>query len=233
MSEQQQQAVRSVRINSSVALVAHDLNLSIFNPPWLLRENILKEQEIDWQESVFSPGLIRIPTRQFELMILPGRIQLRFPAERTDVESDLLRVLGTIVTKLPHTPYSALGFNNDYLIAPDKMEFSTWNQSLFRTTGLCASVDPSARFGAYYSTEFHDFRRRVDCKPIRVRGDLAERAPQFVEDEEVVNIAFNYHADIPAPPIGARILELIGQWSKVRQDADAFVAQLAEHVCAG
>lgn len=229
MSEQPQPAVRSVRINLSVALVAHDLNLSIFNPPWLLRESILKEEEFDWKQSLFSPALIRIPTSRFELMILPDRIQLRFPPERTDVESDLLRVLGTIVSKLPHTPYSALGLNYDYLIAPDNATFSTWNHSLFCTPIVCAPIDSSDRFGAYYSTTFHEFRRQVDCKPTRVRSDLAAQAPQFAEDEEAVRIAINYHSDVPQPAESARILELIGQWSIARQDADTLIAQFTEH----
>jgi len=219
-------AIKQVRTNSSVVVVAHDLNLSIFNPLWLTKQRALREEELDFSKCAFTPALIQIPTPDFNLLVLPDRLQLRFDPKRDDIESDLMRVLGTIVSSLPHTPYTALGINFDYVLAPIRMEFENWNRTLFGSLFSQRLAGGHDRYGAYFSTDILGFRRRVDCKPLRIRQNLAEEL--FSEGEEAVQISINYHADLGQQGAAPGPLEFLGKWSKVRDDASRLISSLDE-----
>jgi hypothetical protein len=86
------------------------LNPAIFHPEWFVRNDLLSEAGIqDSKVQVISPQVSDVTFLEFGLQVLPNRLTLR----TTDVAkapkiSDL--VLG-ILTKLSHTPISAVGIN--------------------------------------------------------------------------------------------------------------------------
>ena len=106
-------------VNASAVVVGHDVNLSIFTPPWLRDQKILSDEELAG-DVVITPPMVRIPAPSFELLILPDRVQMRPSDDLDKAQSDILRVLGGIVSTLPHTPFTAIGLNFAYLMSPDE-----------------------------------------------------------------------------------------------------------------
>lgn len=210
------QGLRIVPVRSSGVLSAHDVNLTIFNPIWLVREGILEETDIATRESLFTPALIRIPilTSKAELLILQDRVQLSFdPKLVQDPEPLLARVLGGIVAKLPHTPYSAVGLNSEFLVTPiDETKFEQWNRKHFGALFSATSNGSSDRFGCYLSASQLEMQLRVECKPARIK----EGQPPFASEQEAMHVSFNLHRDLEQQQQPAMILQQLAKWSQAK-----------------
>lgn len=216
--------LRIVPVRSSGVLSAHDVNLSIFNAIWLVREGILEEADISTKESLFTPALIRIPTSTgAELLILQDRIQLSFdPKVVENAEPLFARVLGGIVAKLPHTPYSAVGLNAEFLLAPrDETEFGQWNRKHFSSLFSATSDSSSDRFGCYLSTSQLEMQVRVECRPARIK----EGQPPFAPGQEAMHVSFNFHRDLAAQQ-PALILQQLAKWSQAEALCTRILARL-------
>lgn len=221
----------------SAVLVAHDVNMSIFKPVWLGRQEILTEEELTG-EVIVTPALVRIPTDRFELLILPDRIQMR-PAQKCDkAQASLLRVLGGIVTKLPHTPFTALGLNFEYMIRPSEgVDFGERNEEQFAAAfsrGSTPEAQEDIRFGAYFALDVLGMRLRADFKPVQVESRVDAEGLESPAPCEAMRAKFNFHRDLVAPgselPASAgEILEMLGAWDS----AAAYVSGLASGALGG
>ncbi|HEU5125096.1 MAG TPA: hypothetical protein VFW05_13655 [Verrucomicrobiae bacterium] len=221
---------RSVFGGASVVLVANEINLSIFKPIWLGQTKILRPDELAG-DCVISPGVVQIPTAQFNLLVLPNQLQMAF-AEMDDavVSEPLNRVLGGILMNLPHTPFAGLGINFDFFVGPNDLDkFADWNKNLFASRSalaVCENPADKLRFGAYFSLDFEGMRLKINVRPIK--GAVA--APKVVEQlqtaTEWVHFNFNYHADLnPAAP-AQNALEALRKWSLVAAKTRAIIAQI-------
>lgn len=139
-------------VGASAVLTGNVVNVSIFKEVWLERHDIIRKDEYT-SDTLVSPGAVRISTASFELTILLNRIQLRFlPPGYDRAKSDVLRVLGGIAELLPHTPYTGLGLNFHYVLAPPAGgDFWQWNPAVFAAPWALA-IDKgdggSPRFGS-------------------------------------------------------------------------------------
>jgi hypothetical protein len=212
--------------DSSVVVVAHDVNLSIFRGPWFKRQAILTDEELSG-EIVFAPSLVRIDTPEFDLLLLPDRVQFRpktnVAAERS--QDNLLRVLGGIVTTLPHTPFTAAGLNFGYIICPqDQEQFFDWHRtrlaSPFAMAQTGSAEGSGARYGSYFSVAWGDMRLRADLKPVRLEDPAGNRL-------ERVMAKFNYHADLQSDVSVNELLAIIGRWRTAGQHALAIAEALS------
>ena len=216
---------------SSVVLVAHDVNISIFKPLWLERQGILSGDELSGN-FVITPPCVRIPTDRFELLVLPDRIQLRPDKESTQVQDDVMRVLGGIVSTLPHTPFTAVGLNFEFRIALDEgSKFAAWNKSCFASQYSVDTVGDhvdNARFGTYFSFDVLGMRLKANLAPVTVsEGAYGDPKPPTGGREAMLG-TFNFHRDLTQPVKTADILETLGRWDK----AGPLAAQLAQGACA-
>lgn len=221
---------RSVFGGTSVVLVANEINLSIFKPLWLGQTNILRPDELSG-ECVISPGVIQIPTSQFNLLVLPNQLQMAF-AEMDDkiVVEPLNRVLGGILKNLPHTPFLGLGLNFDFFVGPSNLEkFAEWNKELFASHGamaVCELANDHPRFGAYFSLDFEGLRLKINVKPIK--GAVA--APKVIEQlqaaSEWMHFNFNFHLDLNPVKPTQNALETLAKWSVVADKTRSIIAQV-------
>lgn len=217
-------------VNASAVVVGHDVNLSIFRPPWLRDQKILSDEELAG-EVVMTPLMVRIPAPSFELLILPDRVQVRPLDDPGKAQSDILRVLGGIVSTLPHTPFSAIGLNFDYVMTPDEhTEFQSWNKESFATpfsVDVIGSAQEEGRFGAYYSFDTLGMRLKADLKPVR-RTEQAERGilKSSAGPEEMLG-KFNFHRDLKERPAVGEILQVLGRWG----DAASLALTMAKSAC--
>ena len=215
----------------AVVLTASDVNLSIFKPLWLTNNQILRQHELT-DDTVIAPGVVRVPARDFELLILPNRIQLQPRLDKlASAQEVLLRVLGGIVSLLPHTPYKAMGLNFAYLLArPDEIPFSEWCARQFATP--CSSVvtdqnDDEARFGTYFSFEFSGLRLKVTVLPTRAGESISQLLPGLNQGDEVMRAECNYHRDLDSPPDPNLILATIEKWPDLLDHSGHIIEAIA------
>ena len=214
-----------VRANTSVIVTAQDINIPIFSQLWLTRNALLREDEVG-PESIFTPGVVRVGGPRFELTVLPDRLQLRFE-NFANAQADIDRVLGGIVKILPHTPYTAVGMNFDWLIAPGSPpDFVGWNAKRFRAP--CAPDAEEHRFGSYFSFPVNGMRARVDCRPVRIKSEIPVVLEQFKADQEVMAINVNFQYDVPAETGIERMLEKLSNWNDLSAISDRIATGLLE-----
>jgi hypothetical protein len=217
-------------VNASAVVVGHDVNLSIFRPPWLRDQKILSDEELAG-DVVITPPMVRIPAPSFELLILPDRVQVRPSDDPGKAQSDILRVLGGIVSTLPHTPFTAIGLNFDYLTTPDEhTEFQSWNKERFAapfSVGVIGSAQGEARFGAYCSFDTLGMRLKADLKPVRRTEQPEGGILKSSAGPEAMLGKFNFHRDLKERPAVSEILQVLGRWA----DAASLALTMAESAC--
>lgn len=219
-------------VNASAVVVGHDVNLSIFRPPWFRDQKILSDEELAG-DVVITPLMVRIPAPSFELLILPDRVQVQVrPSDDPGkAQSDILRVLGVIVSTLPHTPFTAIGLNFDYIITPDEhTEFQSWNKESFATpfsVDVIGSAQEEARFGAYYSFDTLGMRLKADLKPVRRTEQPEGGIVKSSASPESMLGKFNFHRDLKERPAVSEILQVLGRWG----DAASLALTMAESAC--
>lgn len=202
----------------SVVLAANDINLSIFRPLWLQKNNIITEQELSGQ-IVITPVAVQIPTRHFELSILPNRIQMICPSPYAEMESDLIRIIGGIAKTLPHTPYSGVGVNFNYFACPeDSKTFLDWNKQLF-SSGFSQlaypAEDPEERFGSYFSYDVLGARLKVDVKPVKAPVGIEKLCKLWGRNQDLIRVNLNFHTALTNSETNVdTILETLKKWDQ-------------------
>lgn len=196
---------------SVAVVVAQQFNPSVMNQVWLVKRGVLEEDDL-LEGSVFSDMLVQVRSRFFHMLVLPEQMQF-VPAVVAEQQQELLiDKVGTIVQAVPHTPYRGLGLNFNWHLKPGDGDLGRLTRELFATPDrplYSRFGGDNARFGAYLSKDFCDFRLKLDVKPINVPvNDTIDRRLQF---------AFNFHAEITEGP--DQIVERLGHWNEVRQEA--------------
>lgn len=206
IGENSQLTDRAALLSAAAVLAVNDLNLSILGPLWLTRHGILLEDEIG-PLAVLTPAIAIFPSARFELTLMPQRIQMRFRrAGYHHAQADLLRVVGGIVQTLPHTPYTAVGLNFDYIFSPPENElFATWNRRIFSAPHIAelpGAGQEDALFGNYMSCSVLGVRLKLNMAPVRHPEAQPEGAPIGGQLEaQRMRLGFNYHADVRANPV--------------------------------
>jgi len=206
----------TVFIGSTVVIVANDVNLSIFKPPWLTKTEIFNESELSGNV-IISPVAVQIPTKNFGFAVFPNRMQVTIPRNYADAQSDLMRILGGIVQALPHTPYSGVGLNFNYLCAPAIEDtFATLNRKLFASDFANSIVpvdDDASRYGTYFSFDALDGRLKIDIKPTKGEGKINELHESWHRGHDLMAINYNLHYDVqPSEKSVARMIQIFSKW---------------------
>jgi len=196
--------LRSTLVNASAVLLASDFNISIFKPLWLTSNDILQEDDFG-EGTLISPAAIQVPSRSFDLLIMPNRLQMVLKRPTQESQAELLRVIGGVAKTLPHVPYTGIGLNFGYLVpAPDGTDFFAWSTAKFSASWASLVVSPhdtAARFGSYLSYDFMAMRLKIDIKPTRQQ-----------ESSDLMLAEFNYHLDLKQPGATDQVLEALQKW---------------------
>lgn len=221
----------AILADSNVVVVANDVNMSIFKPPWLANSGILREEELRG-EVVVSPVILRVPTSSFELIVVPNRMQLVFRGPACGSIADIERILGGIIRTLPHTPYTGCGLNFNYLATVPQHEFRDWCQRSFSSEAartMHATSAEDARFGSYFSYNTLGGRAKLDIKPTKTTGDTARFFKGWDEGMEVMRLNFNYHFDAEgATSRSEAVLESLKKWEDASTHCQALVDSLPQ-----
>ena len=210
-------------ISENVVIVANNLNPSLFTQLWLVRQGIIEEEDFA-PNSVFSQFVTQVSTPEFQLLVVPEQLQFTL-AEKSKDDLDLIKEkVGTIIKKIPHTPYRAIGANFHWLFAPEPPEiFVEFMRNLFAKPGIAIYErfsESDARFGAYMSKDVFGVRLRLNIKSVR---SINEENPEEVK--ESLQLAFNYHLDLAeGTDIIDRMLDFLEQWNQMRLYSEELVS---------
>lgn len=200
------------KLQANAILLANQLNLSIFQQLWLVENEILSKDEFGL-EAFFSPMAVSVRNDLFDFLVIPDRVQVT--AKEIDKAGPIFeRILSGIVKALPHTPYTALGFNFQAILATesrDRLEAISRHLCLRDDNPLATEfTDSNARFGIYLSKEGLGMRLGVDIKPA---VDIDKR--------EVLQVNFNFHRDIKS---ATEVFDLLPKW----HEAQGYVRSLSD-----
>lgn len=200
----------------AAVLVANQFNLSIFNQIWLAKQGVLDAEGTVNSGSIFSDNVVQVLTPSFLLLVFLEQLQFAVSVPHEQQQSLVTEKLGQLVQAVPHVPYSALGLNFYWHLIPEGEEVGQLTRRLFEVPqgGVFARFsDMNARFGAYMSRDFGEFRMKLDIKPVR-----ATRRDTGVEEDQL-QFGFNFHADLmPGDSAVPAILKCLSRWDEVRAE---------------
>jgi hypothetical protein len=218
---------RALLFEANIVLVANELNVSIFNQLWLVRNGVLEEGDFG-PGTVISPPAVVIPTPHFQLTFIADRVQVEFTDDLSGADAARIAV-EKILQKLPHTPFVALGVN--FVLGQGvhgKDSFAAWNQRLFMAPSLAElPLGDRARFGAYFSFDEEGFRAKVDVKPVPAAQFSFLSQTPFANDAEMMVSHVNFHRDLPRETAAQDAIQSLNQWPKLFAKAKS----IAESLC--
>jgi len=223
--------MQSVFTDSGIVIVANDINLSIFKPPWLTKVGIFKPEELQ-ENIVITPPFVQIKTEDFEVTILANRIQMTIRQKYPKTEEDISRILGGIVETLPHTPYTAVGLNFNYLLAPDDLSsFYLWNRKLFASdlsNQIVSTDEKTARFGSYFSYDVLGTRLKIDIKPAKAEPIIKNLCENWEPGQDLLKIHFNFYSAVSeSEKPEDSVIEALGKWAKALSISKETVGQIS------
>lgn len=195
---------------SNVVVVANQFNPSIFSQVWLIKNDILSEDDFR-QDCVFAPMLAQVHSQEFNLMVVPDQLQFAPRLHREKGGDLILAKVGKIVESLPHTPYVAVGLNFNWLIDPEDEGVGTFSRHLFyrEDIPLYPEFDvEDARFGGYLSRDILGCRLKLDIKPVIIEQAGTE------EKKELIKFAFNFHRPLCENNRVEHILDHLRRWDE-------------------
>jgi hypothetical protein len=173
----------------TAVLVAESFNLNIFQPLWLVDNGIVEKSEIENGTNFNTPVAANFTTDKFDLLVVPERVQLSFNNGVDNAEADINRIIGGIISKLPHTPFTAIGLNFNYMLTSnDEVKFVSKVKKLFLSDSnplVSEFNSDDVRAGMYVSKDVFDSRFRMDIKPI-IKSD----------GKEAIQLNCNVHKNI-------------------------------------
>ncbi|MCS6859463.1 MAG: hypothetical protein NZT92_03980 [Abditibacteriales bacterium] len=183
----------------NVVVAANQFNPSMFSQIWLVNngifdQSVFEQQPIPPDRFVFLPVCTQVKTDDMELLVVHERLQLSLSEAHLNAVgyARLQERIKMILLLVPHTPFTGMGFNFEWLAAPDGEEV---NHLLRRTfvnpqSSFFALFDPEkSGLGTFVVTEWEGAKLTVQVKPVRLKDASGE--------QKAIHFDFNYHYDYP------------------------------------
>lgn len=201
-------------VNATIVIVAQQFNPSIIRDHWLIKHCLVKEDEF-LEGCVFTDAFSNVQSQKFNLLVVPDQMQFVPKVEFESQQKLLEEKVGTIVEKLPHTPYTAIGLNFTWHLSAEATSIEDFSRKLF---WVCDSPlgnefnAKDARFGAYFSRDLLGRRLKLDAKPVT--------ATKAGEQFDALQFAFNFHRDIEMDEESVPIIrESLSTWSAAHKES--------------
>jgi hypothetical protein len=196
-------------VSENVVILANQFNLSIMNQHWLIENCIILQDDLQ-DGYTFTPVFTQVKTKPFLLTIVPERLQIDLYSTTKNKIGLIKSKLGTIVDKLPHTPFAALGFNFAYFLTTEDSRVEKYTRSLFfkPDSPLSSQFDEdNAKFGGYFSKDVSGFRHKLDIKPVSIKSEY--------KTIDKIKLDFNFHLDLVGNNKSKTILKYLAKWDNM------------------
>lgn len=201
-------------VASNVVIVAQQFNPSVVSQVWLVRNGLATEDDFR-QGYVFTDSVVQLQASTFNLTVVQEQLQF-VPRVEKDKEQELIAAkVGTIVSKLPHTPYRAAGLNFFWHLTPDMESVRDRSRKLFYRAecSLFKHFDSdNARFGAYFSTDMLGCRLRLDVRPVLI-GFPDKKV-------EHLHFSFNFQQELTDPDTAVETIHsMLTRWDAAKKES--------------
>jgi hypothetical protein len=204
----------------SVVVLAQSFNTTIFNPHWLVKNNLINESDID-PTSIFAQNVTQVVTKQISLLVLPDQLQFTSGAENGNFVEDINNTLVPIISKLQEIPYKAVGLNFNWFIKDENKSIQELSKELFfneKSKLFQLFDDGNPKFGTYLSKEFKSTRLKLDIKP--VTANLHENSNPI----EYIACNFNFHLDLHNPDTATvDLINLLKEWTVFHNESKKII----------
>ena len=207
---------------ANVVIIARQFNPSIISQYWLIKNGIFTEEEVQ-PDSIFSPVIANVHSRDCQVLVLPEQLQFMSQLADQSGQELLISKLGKIVQALPHTPFVAVGLNFSWQVydEDDASNAALGRKLFFRDDSLLYKffdVD-DARFGSYMSRDILGCRLKLDIKPVTVP------CPEGTSNRLL--FGFNFHLQLTEDDKAESILKLFQKWDEAKETAVSLMKQIA------
>jgi len=201
-------------VAANVVIAAQQFNPSVVSQLWLVRNGLATEDDFR-QGYVFTDSVVQLQATTFNLTVIQEQLQF-IPSVENDKEQELIEAkVGMIVSKLPHTPYRAVGLNFFWNLTPDLESVRDRSRKLFYRPE-CRLFDhfdsEDATFGAYLSRDILGCRLRLDVRPIILASP----------DKKVEHLLFNFnfHEDLADPDASVEMIHsMLKRWDEAKKQS--------------
>lgn len=210
-------------IGSNVVITANQFNPSIVTQAWLVKQGIASLEEFE-SSCIQAEGVSQINTKQYQLVIVPMMLQFVMKPGVEDEGKLIQSKVGTIIERLPHTPYQALGLNFNWHDTREGADIAKWTRGLFFESGRAPFTlfdVPDARFGVYLSKDFEGFRLKVQIAPAMIQS------PEQPAKDGLV-FGFNFHKSLTDESAVAEVQNSLSLWDAAKAEAEKIVAAVME-----
>ncbi|MBU0652030.1 MAG: hypothetical protein KKG96_04030 [Proteobacteria bacterium] len=206
---------------ANVVIIARQFNPSIISQYWLIKNGIFTEEEI-LPDSIFSPVIANVHSRDCQVLVLPEQLQFTSTLADPAAQELLISKLGKIVQALPHTPFVAAGLNFSWQVYDEDVASNAalGRKLFFRDDSLLYKffdVD-DARFGSYMSRDILGCRLKLDIKPVTV--------PRPEGTSNRLHFGFNFHLQLTEDDKAESILKLFQKWDEAKETAISLMKQI-------
>lgn len=195
-------------IGLNIVLVSNNINTSLFTQYWFIKKGIIQEKDF-LPDSVFIPGFTNVSTIDYQLTVLPDKIQFSLKNDNVEISERCIReVMVGFVEAMDGVSINAVGQNFIWRVEDAERSVHQLGKSLFskdNEIGI-AFVDDNARYGAYYSKDYDEnIRLKLDIKPVNSmeNGDIVE----------YLLASFNYHSDVTSDKLKEFLLSQLSKWT--------------------
>jgi hypothetical protein len=212
-------SIKSDLRHQSIVVLAENFNPSIFSSYWLIKNNFIKEKEI-LPESIFTPNLTQVVTKNYVILVTTNKLELNFEHEDPRFEETINEVLIPIIKRLKEVPYKGLGVNFKWFISDNEVSIVKLSRKLFfngssKFYNIMDSDD--ARYGAYFSKNYKTTRLKLDIKPITAVVQSENKNLDFIL------YAFNFHSDLEKGKEVDRLINVLSDWKSFRNESDKII----------
>lgn len=209
--------------NTNVVIRAKQFNPTIFSQRWLIDNRIFKED--DFKKFIFMPVVSQVSSKDFQLLVTPDILQFVLLQTKTlEEEHGIVReILAKIIDLLPHTPFTSMGFNFNWLLTLDDDEKTvSYLKNVFFGENEFFKLFAADKtlVGSLLKVDWNEAKLTLKIQPEDVHVTDAER-----KGVAHIGIAldFNYHFGVPEDNVSGTLIGYLNRWSEGRQYSEYIV----------
>lgn len=194
----------------NIVIIAHNFNPSIFNRYWLVINKLIDDEDI-LQNSIFTPTITQVISKDFQLLVTLDQLQFACNP-KSNFQDSLIKTLIPTVKKLQEIPYKAIGLNFTWFVSdPDKTINQLGREFFFIPNSNIFKLFDSdnSRYGSYMSKDFKNSRLKLDIKPIN-----AIELGVSIQPKEYIQFTFNFHVDFKNETRIEQLIECLTNWNE-------------------
>lgn len=149
---------------ANIVVLAKNHNPSIVTKEWLTDNKIFEENIVNF---VHTPIFSTVETNNFNLIVDSDRLQLSIKKVTTSNIRNLPQIIMSYISKLPETPYTAIGFNHIYqiMVRPKRLkEIFSPDDKKFREI-----FEGDYQIGGIINFKFNDFIVRTNIQSFNAK----------------------------------------------------------------